>query len=87
MFQNQHKLIQQLLVQGGPVRACSGHGGTQQQAQLRVEEDDNFPKIAEVPPLAAPFPMTIEHAADVGEQFKVRPERNGDGGRLAAVHV
>lgn len=70
VFQNQHKLIQQLLVQGGPVRACSGHGGTQQQAQLRVEEDDNFPKIAEVPPLAAPFPMTIEHAADVGEQFK-----------------
>uniref|UniRef100_A0A2M3Z096 Branched-chain-amino-acid aminotransferase n=1 Tax=Anopheles braziliensis TaxID=58242 RepID=A0A2M3Z096_9DIPT len=59
----------QRLQQQQQVRLCSGHG-IQQQAALRVEEEDSFPKLADVPPMAAPFPMKLEHAADVGEQFK-----------------
>lgn len=67
IFQNQHKLIQQLLQT--QVRLCSG-GSQQIQQALRVEDDD-MPKISQAAPVAAPFPMTLEHAPDVGEQFKV----------------
>lgn len=66
IFQNQHKLIQQLLQT--QVRLCSGSSQQVQQA-LRVDEYD-APRISQVPPLAAPFPMKVEHAADVGELFK-----------------
>lgn len=66
IFKNQHKLIQQLLQ--SQVRLCSG-GSQQVQQALRLEEDD-MPKLSQIAPLAAPFPMKLEHAADVGEQFK-----------------
>lgn len=66
IFRNQHKLIQQLLQT--QVRLCSG-GSQQIQQALRLEDDD-MPKISQADPVAAPFPMSIQHAADVGEQFK-----------------
>lgn len=66
IFRNQHKLIQQLLQT--QVRLCSS-GSQQIQQALRLEDDD-VPKILQVDPVTAPFPMSIEHAADVGEQFK-----------------
>lgn len=66
IFRNQHKLIQQLLQT--QVRLCSG-GSQQIQQALRLEDDD-VPKISQADPVAAPFPMSIQHAADVGEQFK-----------------
>ncbi|XP_053685839.1 branched-chain-amino-acid aminotransferase, cytosolic [Sabethes cyaneus] len=66
IFQNQHKLIQQLLQT--QVRLCSG-SSQQVQPALRIDEYD-APRISQTAPLAAPFPMKIEHAADVGEQFK-----------------
>lgn len=70
VFQNQHKLIQQLLqTQQLQIRLCSG-GSQQIQHALRVEEDD-APRISQADPVAAPFPMKLEHAPDVGEQFRV----------------
>lgn len=66
IFRNQHKLIQQLLQT--QVRLCSS-GSQQIQQALRLEDDD-VPKILQVDPVTAPFPMSIEHAAEVGEQFK-----------------
>lgn len=69
IFQNQHKLIQQLVqTQQLQIRLCSG-GSQQIQQALRVEDDD-MPRISQAVPVAAPFPMKIEHAPDVGEQFR-----------------
>lgn len=68
IFQHQHKLIQQLLQ--NQIRLCSG-GSQQVKQALRLDEDDiNNINIRTVAPPATPFPMTLEHAADVGEQFK-----------------
>ncbi|XP_058827014.1 branched-chain-amino-acid aminotransferase, cytosolic [Topomyia yanbarensis] len=66
IFQNQHKLIQQLLQT--QVRLCSG-GSQQVQQALRVDEYEP-PRLSQAPPLAAPFPMRLDHAPDVGELFK-----------------
>lgn len=66
IFRNQHKLIQQLLQT--QVRLCSG---TSQQVQQALRLDEEYaPKVSQVAPLEAPFPMKLEHAPDVGEQFK-----------------
>ncbi|XP_055616043.1 branched-chain-amino-acid aminotransferase, cytosolic [Toxorhynchites rutilus septentrionalis] len=65
IFRHQHKLIQQFLQ--SQVRLCSG-GSQLVQRALRSEEDDLHREI--IQPSPSPFPMKLEHAPDVGEQFK-----------------
>ena len=69
VLENQHKLIQQILVQS--VRNCSGSARLQEAP--KVEDDTEFMNMNTIAPTTSYYPLTpFKHDQDVGEQFKVK---------------
>lgn len=74
VLENQHRFIQ--LLQQQQFRACS----TGRLQEAIKPEDEDYPQLKTLDPSASYYPTNkpFKHAQEVGDQFSVSVEQNGD---------